>query len=200
MSVTVIELLECSEIAYDKKEILRYMGCSKSTQEIDELIEDCLAECEGAFRYKTVFCPICASVDGGAVVLGDKRIESRDLARALSDCDRAVIFGATVGIEIDRLVLKYGRISPSRAVVFQAIGAERVEALCDALCKRLREIYGKTCPRFSPGYGDLSLGLQEHIFSLLECHKHIGLTLNDTNLMSPTKSVTAIVGIKRQGQ
>ena len=197
MSVTVLELSECSNVAYDKKEILRYMGCPSSTEEIDELIDECLAECEGVFRFRAVFCPVCVSVDESSVMLGNNRVESRDLARALSDCDRAVIFGATVGIEIDRLVLKYGRISPSRAVVFQAIGAERIEVLCNELCKKLREIYGKTCPRFSPGYGDLSLGLQEHIFSLLECHKHIGLTLNDTALMSPTKSVTAIVGIKR---
>ena len=53
----------------------------------------------------------------------------------------------------------------------------------------------RTRPRFSAGYGDLPLGVQREIFAALDCPKHIGLTLNDSLLMSPTKSVTAIVGI-----
>ena len=50
-------------------------------------------------------------------------------------------------------------------------------------------------PRFSAGYGDLDVSFQKEIFGVLDCHKKIGLTLNDSMLMSPTKSVTAIVGI-----
>ena len=49
--------------------------------------------------------------------------------------------------------------------------------------------------RFSPGYGDLPLQAQRAIFDALQCHKEIGLYLNESLLMSPTKSVTAIVGI-----
>ncbi len=50
-------------------------------------------------------------------------------------------------------------------------------------------------PRFSPGYGDLTLLAQKDIFAVLDCGKRIGLTLNDSLLMSPSKSVTAFVGI-----
>lgn len=35
------------------------------------------------------------------------------------------------------------------------------------------------------------------IFSLLDCPKRIGVTLGDTLLMSPSKSVTAFIGITR---
>ena len=50
-------------------------------------------------------------------------------------------------------------------------------------------------PRFSPGYGDLPLEVQRTLFSLLEPMRHIGLSLTDSLLMSPTKSVTAFVGL-----
>ena len=50
-------------------------------------------------------------------------------------------------------------------------------------------------PRFSPGYGDLPLSAQKNIFAVLDPERRIGLTLNSSLLMSPSKSVTAFVGL-----
>jgi hypothetical protein len=82
--------------------------------------------------------------------------------------------------------------------MLQALGSERVEALCDEFC-RLMAIESKRelRPRFSPGYGDLPLELQRDIFRLLEPSRRIGVVLNDSLLMSPSKSVTAIIGIEK---
>ena len=52
-------------------------------------------------------------------------------------------------------------------------------------------------PRFSPGYGDLPLSMQTDIFRVLDCPRKVGLTLNNSLLMSPSKSVTAIMGIHK---
>ena len=46
-------------------------------------------------------------------------------------------------------------------------------------------------------YGDLPLEMQKDIFNVLDCSKRIGLTLNESLLMSPSKSVTAIIGISK---
>ena len=51
-------------------------------------------------------------------------------------------------------------------------------------------------PRFSPGYGAVPLSVQREFFNLLACEKLIGVCLTDTLLMTPTKSVTAFVGMK----
>ena len=51
--------------------------------------------------------------------------------------------------------------------------------------------------RVSPGYGDISLTMQKDIFAILDCERKIGITLNEDLLMSPSKSVTAIAGIKK---
>ena len=117
-----------------------------------------------------------------------------------NNCTSIVLFAATLGIGIDRLLLKYNRTSPATALCIQAIGAERVEALCNAFSLELKEKFAtlgrSLTPRFSPGYGDLPLSLQRDIFAALECEKHLGLTLNNSLLMSPTKSGTAIIGTK----
>ena len=118
----------------------------------------------------------------------------------LCDCDSAVLFVATVGGAPDRLMAKYSHVSPAASLAVSAVGSERVEALCDLFCAELaaeNATRGRvTVQRFSPGYGDLPLSVQRDIFSVLAPHKHIGVMLGDSLLMSPSKSVSAIVGIK----
>ena len=80
--------------------------------------------------------------------------------------------------------------------MISALGSERIEALCDKFNKDFEfENEVSLKPRFSPGFGDLSLMIQKDIFAVLDCPRKIGLSLNDSLLMSPTKSVTAFVGI-----
>ena len=190
---------ELSAPPIDKREILRYMGCRESTPQIDELIERALSLCENSLSYKVCFAEYDIRIEGTSCELGFVRTESADLAKCLKNCDKILLFAATVSLEIDRLILKYGKTEPSISVCLQAIGAERIEALCNAFCKEMKAEYAKLekslRPRFSAGYGDLPLELQKDIFKALGCDKRIGLTLNDSLIMSPTKSVTAIIGI-----
>lgn len=169
-----------------EKEILRYAGCKDTTENVAELMNSCIEEVRKYLTYKVCYCELPVKVSENVCDFGAFSVESSDLARSVSGRDSVVLFGATVGTELDRLIAKYGRISPSRALMLQAVGAERIEALCDCFCEEIG------CGvRFSPGYGDLSLGVQRKIFDILDCSKRIGLTLNDSMLMSPSKSVTA---------
>ena len=179
----------------DTKEIMRYMGCPPSDTQSLGLIRDCLGECVGLLKYKVCFDKFPITVLGDAVEFPFTKVSSVSLARHLDGFSDAVIFASTVGIELDRLIMKYSRLSASRAICFQAIGAERIEALCDAFCAELGSQY-EVSARFSPGYGDLPLGLQTEIFRALDCPRKIGLSLNSALLMSPSKSVTAIIGVK----
>ena len=52
-------------------------------------------------------------------------------------------------------------------------------------------------PRFSPGYGDFPLEFQRNIGDLLQMAKNIGITLTDSLLMMPSKSVTAVIGCSK---
>ena len=137
-----------------------------------------------------------------SIDLGFAEVHSKALAYNLRGCRSIILFAATIGIEIDRLIAKYSRISAVKALFFQAIGAERIESLCDAFCKEMRaeaEMKGLFLrPRFSPGYGDFDICYQEPIVRMLNCAKTIGLTLTDSFMMTPTKSVTAVIGISTQ--
>ena len=190
---------EYSAPPINRREILRYMGCKDSSDELEALIDRAISLCEGKLSYKVCYSEFPLEIEENVCHLGFAVAESRDLAKCLRCCDRTLIFAATVGLEIDRLILRFGKIEPSLALCIQAIGAERIEALCDAFCNEMKEKFAvegkKMRPRFSAGYGDLPLSLQKEIFATLECEKRIGLTLNDSLLMSPTKSVTAIIGI-----
>ena len=81
-----------------------------------------------------------------------------------------------------------------------AIGAQQVEGACDRLCGRLAEQFPdrQLTDRYSPGYGDLPLAVQREVMEALDCGRTVGITLSDSLLMTPSKSVTAIIGMKEK--
>lgn len=185
-----------TEPPFCEKEILRYAGCKEANNEIVELVRSCINEIKDKLTYKVCYGQLGVKICDDICDFGAFTLQSKNLAFNLNGCESVILFAATVGALIDRLIARYGRISPSKALIFQAIGAERIEALCDAFCADISKEYNiRTRPRFSPGYGDLPLTSQKDIFAVLSSEKLIGLTLNDSLLMSPSKSVTAIVGL-----
>lgn len=195
MSTTVF-IKTYNHLPFDKKEILRYSNSKKLTPELEKLLNECIEEAKNVISYKVCYCVLPVSIKESAIDFNAFKVNSEKLALNLKNCESAIIFGATLGTEIDRLIIKYGKLSPTKALFFQAIGATQIEALCDEFCNEIKnELNVNLKPRFSPGFGDLELTTQKDIFKLLDCSKKIGLTLNDSLLMSPTKSVTAFVGI-----
>ena len=158
---------------------------------INEIISE--TETSNAFSYKVCYQEVDITWSCGIAELPVRMYGSKDLSTCLKGCRKAILMAATVGLGVDRLINKYERLSPSKALFLQALGAERVEALCDRFC---RELPGTLRPRFSPGYGDLPLEVQKEFIAYLDCTRLIGITLNDSLLMTPSKSVTAIVGIE----
>lgn len=185
-------------VCVNVEEIFRYAGVRKASSQDEALVKQCLLEAEGAFHYRVCYSVFPVQITGDEVDFGFAKTTSKDLAKSLEDCENAVVFCATIGLDIDRLIAKYGVVSPSKALTFQAIGAERIESLCELFCAEMRAKYIQLKPRFSPGYGDLNLAFQSSVFRALDCSKKIGVTLTDTLLMTPSKSVTAIMGISNK--
>lgn len=184
------------EPPFCEREILRYAGCKTADDEVQGALRSCMEEARPMFRYKVAYSELPLTLDGDRCDFGVFSVSAKQLSRRLDGCSSVIVFAATVGVGIDRLIAKYGYLSPSRAVLMQAIGAERIEALCDVFCEDIAQEYGLTArSRFSPGYGDLPLSVQRDMFAVLDGVKRLGLTLNDSLLMSPSKSVTAFVGL-----
>lgn len=174
----------------DLSEVWRYAGVKTPDAALSSLLEECLLEAESCLAPKVCYGEFPLTYEGDNLCFGFATVSSGDLKQALKGCKSVILFGATIGIGIDRLIAKHGSLSPTKALLFQALGAERIEALCDCFCKDFA-----AARRFSPGYGDLPLSFQKDLFRVLDCSRKIGLTLNDSLLMSPSKSVTAIAGV-----
>ena len=187
----VVQKMEFSAPAVDRQAIFRYALTRLPDEATEKLLEQCLDAALPVLSYRVCWTEVPVTVRGNVCDFGSFQLASRRLATHLNGCSRAVIFAATIGLEMDRLIAKYGRLSPAMGLMLQAVGTERIEALCDTFCAQ----FSQARPRFSPGYGDLALSAQQVIFERLDCPRQIGLTLNDSCVMSPSKSVTAIVAL-----
>jgi hypothetical protein len=182
-----------------RSEIGRYLGYRNDPPgaEVSALIEDCLRQLDAAASPRQISCRVECRIEGDTVRLGALSVESRSLAEHLSGCSEAYLFAATLGTGVDQLLRRYSQLRVSRATVLQAASAAMIEAWCDQCQEQLAEtldgLYLR--PRFSPGYGDLPLSFQRPLLDTLEAGKRIGLGLTDSMLMTPSKSVSAIIGL-----
>ena len=182
-------------------EVKRYWGYYGPIEhpEADSYIAEAIAALEKESEPHHVCKTFPVKVEGSTVHIGDAQVESANLAKNLTGCRKAVLFAATIGPACDRLVKRANLKSYTLMSCYQAAGAAAIEAYCDMLNDKITadcEAEGLfTRPRFSPGYGDLKIENQKIWFDMLGVTKNTGITLTDSYLMVPTKSVTAIIGL-----
>ncbi len=183
--------------APNRREILRYAGVRTDETGYDGILDEIAAEALPLLVPQVVYGRWSLTpLSEKELILGPLNVTSAALGKNLAGCTEAVLFAATLGPSLDRYVARTMPLSPAKALFADALGTERIEALCDALEETLVQENGLCLrPRFSPGYGDLPISLQRDLFILLDCPRKIGLTLNESMLMTPQKSVTAIIGL-----
>lgn len=190
----IFERISPFDIPLDKREVWARLGGIGAVSE-----EDIAA----AFsEISSVATPAISSVDmrilvnnGECVSAEGLMVSGRDFAKTVSDCRTLGVLMVTLGAGVDRLILKKSAISLSEAFIYDAIASAMAESLADlaeATLVASREHTG----RFSPGYGDMPLGMQSDIIRLLDGGRRMGVTLSESGLMSPKKSVTALIGIR----
>lgn len=194
------------ETGIDKrtKEALRYMGIGRHTPDGRTLtmVYDAFAMLEASVSKKHVsrMYPLIQEDDGTLGVL-HTTIKSRALCKNMKGCQEIILFGATLGPAPDRLMKRYSITDMAMSVTLQAASAAMLEEYCDEICDRLSarlEEQGRYLrPRFSPGYGDFPITYQRELTALLDTPRQIGLTITDSCMMSPTKSVTAVIGVSQ---
>ena len=187
-----------------RRELYRYLGFGSAEPDsrTKELAESCLRELESAAspRFFSRVFPLRFLPDGEMDFTCFK-VKSQNLRKNLDGCEQVILFAATLGLGPDHLIRRYGLTQMSRAAVMQAASAAMIEAWCNEENERLRKEYAAAgCflhPRFSPGYGDFPLEYQKILLRVLEAEKTAGITLTDSFLMMPSKSVTAVIGVSR---
>ena len=186
------------------KEAVRYLGYGNHAVDNHtlELIGDSFRELDQFGRLKIVYRIFDVSMEeDGHLTIGKLKIESRNLGRNLKGCGQAIVLGSTLGTGVDMLIRKYSLTDMARVVVLQACGAAMLEEKLDEWQEEMAEQFMQKHlylrPRFSPGYGDFSIEHQEMIVRMLDASKKIGLTVTDSLMLTPSKSVTAVIGISR---
>lgn len=135
--------------------------------------------------------------ENNIVILDGVKIESSSLYKNLNGCEKAIVLCVTLGSLVDKLLLKYSIKSTYEHFVIDALSSALCESLCDLVDKTLTKNL-KTKNRFSIGYGDLSLAYQNAILKMANAEKYLNVKLSESLLMSPTKTITAIIGIENE--
>lgn len=197
-------------LALDRSEALRYLGYAG--QELDEELRarfERLADaCERTLR------PACVRAtfdvdgersrwdgDGARVALAGSPLvlEGRSIAAHLRGARKAALMACTLGAASERELRKHAALGPVDALLYGAAASALVEAAADATEAVVAEEAAAeglhAGSRFSPGYGDLPLAVQPAFLDALDATRRIGLAATESNLLVPSKSITAIVGL-----
>ena len=183
-------------------EILKYLGFrgQELTEEIAAQIRRCTDEVLAAATPRLTYRH--APLEDGAVL--GVTFAGNDIPRMLEPCEEVVLFGATLGPGVERLMMRYEVVNAADSVIMDACASTAIENICNNFESDMRhavEAEGRyLTDRFSPGYGDLPIAEQPKFFALLDMTRRIGVSLTPTTIMVPRKSVTAIMGIARTPQ
>ncbi len=175
----------------NRGEVLRYLGGDNTEPDdkMNALLDKCEEKILSASAVKYLYKRIPIEESG--------LLKGEDIKKHLKGCESAVILCATVGGCVDKLIRSASVEDMSEAVVLDAMASAAVEQICDKLDDVIAgENPGKYLThRFSPGYGDYPIELQKLFLRLLDAPRKIGLCASESSLLTPTKSVTAIIGI-----
>ncbi len=182
------------------KNARRFAGIKgNDISEYDEQLSRLVLFLQKEFPCKSTYrvFPLKRSSDSFEVQNTTLFLDGKTAKTMLSDCDSCVLLAATLGSELDAYLRKTNAKSTLDAFLADACASALIESACDELClqiaKQVRPKY--TTDRFSPGYGDFPLEKQKDFFCALNLQKTLGLTLSDSYIINPQKTVTAAIGL-----
>lgn len=187
----------------DKSEAFRYMGYSESAP--DENIKKITEDCERSLLEVIEPCAVyhifeIEHTDDGVAVCGTSLVlKGSAVSEHLDGCQRAVLIAATLSAHADKLIRRFETFDMTRAVITDFLASAAVEQVCnevDEVVRREFSEYHQTW-RFSPGYGDLPLDIQGEFLDVLQAQKRIGLSATENSILTPRKSVTAVIGLSK---
>ena len=183
----------------DRAETLRYMGFHGSIpdkrflERIDVMEKELIRTAVPRFVWKSE--PLVS--DGDVLSAGGVILAGNDIKAHLEECTHAVFMAATLSIQTDMLISRAQAVSMTDALILDALGSAGIEQICGKAELLINEKYPEKYMtwRYSPGYGDFPIESQSELAACLDAQRKIGLTVTESTLMIPKKSVTAIIGI-----
>ena len=169
---------------------------------VDQLIDACLEELRTTAEPKAVLrTEEIHRTSEAEFSIGDFSVSSEALGKNLRGCRDAILAGATLSTSVDLLLHRYSKLAITKSVLMQASAAAYIEAYLDEIMVLLRKELAPDgldlCPRFSPGFADFGTAYQAAFLESINAKRYLGISLlGDSDMLVPTKSVTAVIGIK----
>ncbi len=190
------------KINYD--DVLVRMGANKHLTKIDDKMKSLILEnislAEKILQPKYAVSFAKKNIVGDVIYFDDFAILSKDIFKLLENCGSVCGLIATVGLPIDTKISDLiEKKDILQAFILDSIGSVAVEQLVESICSDVKQKYGETTFRFSPGYGDWGLQNQPAFLHWLGAEK-TGVILSSSYQMVPRKSVSAIMGIKNKNE
>lgn len=187
----------------NRNEILKYLSYrgNEIPPEIDEMIDSCIEEVKIKAQPKYMMKVFDIDKRDGRIFLSgtDFELPGKDIKNMLSDCDKCILIAVTMGVVIDNLLRQTKIRDLARSVVLDSTASATIESVINLINDELEEDYesrGKfLTDRFSPGYGDMDIAVQKDFLRVMDASRAIGLNVSSSGIMTPRKSVTAIIGI-----
>lgn len=182
---------------YDRAEAIRYFGAKPDDVEAKVLTDIAYLKLRNEVRPKYIYRIFDCVITEEGVLINGEEFKSRDLAKHLQGCEQVALMAATLGSGTDVALRRIALQNIAEGAAAQAVCAALVETLCDDVESeiKIKTAVSKTCSRFSPGYGDWDLTDQPKVLRLIDADRRIGLSVTESNMLAPIKSVTAIVGL-----
>lgn len=193
----------------DRAEMLRYLGYGGQAidAQLERRIELCIEQLELSINPKGIRRTFrvdatatdneglpCIQLEGTEITL-----TGRDIYRHLKDASFCTVIACTLGMDCERRLRTLASQQALDAALLDAACSSYIEAAVEQMDRDVRaraaEAGLNANWRFSPGYGDCPLSAQSSILAALNASRLLGLTVTTTNLLMPTKSVTAFIGL-----
>lgn len=194
-----------SNILINKSEVLRYLGHNGQiiNDDLNLKINQCIKETKKEIDTKYVYeiYDIKNDLNLNTIEFENTNLilKSKDVSELLIDCDKCVLMCATLGFNIEKNIRRYSYNNLTKGIIIDACATTSIEEICDLIQERILEKVSmeekSLTMRYSPGYGDLDISTNKDILNLLDAQRKIGVTVTNTGIMIPRKSVVALIGI-----
>lgn len=194
-----------SSVSVDKSEVLRYLGHNgqKIDNDLNFKINQCIKETKKEIDTKYVYqiYNIKNDLNLNTVQFENTNLilKSKDVSELLRNCDKCVLMCATLGFNIEKNIRRYSYNNLTKGIIIDACATTSIEEVCDLVQDSILDDISKEgkslTMRYSPGYGDLDISANRDILNVLDAHRKIGVTVTNTGIMIPRKSVVALIGI-----
>lgn len=120
----------------------------------------------------------------------------------LKDCEKCIVFGASLGAAFDLYFKRMKSLDPQEAFLFNAAGSALIEIFMRDQEIQLKKQFPDWffTDAFSCGYADLPMELQPAIIETLDLENKLSIVLENPALIRPEKSVTAFIGLSKKPQ